>query len=154
MTYSPEQISRISSLNGSRCGECCQKVIIYKYCFNKALLDFLGIIVKHVQGSTINWFKTSELSPTRSQYTNGTKLKYWGLIAHSDDKLKWCLTPLGYAFYFGNALISDELHRYDNHSWGASETKVLSDQIDPSLQFSESWARVHNTVQSNLTLDL
>lgn len=152
-SFTPEQIAKIAKLIGTRCPECTQKVVIYKYTFNEALLHILGLIVNHVQGSAINWFKTSELPLTRSQYTNGTKLKIWGLIAHSDDHLRWCLTPLGKSFYYGHTPISKYRERFDDQTWSESHEKVFSTQIDPSLSFQESWVRSHqSSLQPTLPL--
>ena len=145
MDYSHQQIDKIQKLEGQRCTECTQKVEIYTYKMTGALLRALEVLIRHVETSAINWCKTSDLPFTRTQYTNWTKLKYWGLIAHSDDELRWCVTHLGMSFYYGHTAIRKTVKRYDNHTWPVQKDDrlVYSYQIDPTLSFQDSWIAHH-----------
>ena len=154
MTYSPEQIQRISQMNGQRCDHCTQKVQIYEYHFTKALLQVLGLIVGYVETTKVNWFKNSDLPLTKTQYTNFTKLKYWGLIAQSDDALKWCLTKVGMAFYYGHRPINTSVRRFDNHTWEFDPHLIFSDELDPSMRLSETWMKTRHAMPLTLALPL
>ena len=84
------------------CGACGAPMVEYKHSLSKSIVRCLYHFTR-AGGGPINVY--SDLAFTHSQVCNFRKLRYWGLLEHSDPKDTrnglWNLTEKGWSFVKG-----------------------------------------------------
>ena len=104
---------------GTDCHACGQHIEKHKITFTQGYLTVLARLIHHVEGSTINRFKFSDLGLSHTALCNANRLKYWGLVAKIEQTY-WCVTRRGFQFFYGWQGIHATLETYNDHVWDAT----------------------------------
>jgi hypothetical protein len=120
---------------GSTCGECGHIKTAYTLPLNKSkVAAFIKFADRYLrEGKPI---AKGELGLTNSQYGNFQNLRHFGIIEQREKGSEWYLTPLGEAFFFGEASVNvpaahmaGETLPPDHPAWATHEDKPVAMMI-------------------------
>lgn len=116
------------------CPACNQKIVQYKHCLNKTLINNLSKLY-HSGGKS----RLDGMNLSHSEFTNFQKLRYFGLAYNNRDTNEWILTGKGKAFLGGKETASKFVITENANVVEFSEEKVFISQIKDCVQYKIDW---------------
>lgn len=116
------------------CPLCKQKIVQYKHCLNKTLINNLSKLYQSGGQSRLDVMKLSH-----SEFTNFQKLRYFGLAYNDKNTNEWILTRKGKAFLSGQENVSKFVITENANVVEFSEEKVFISQIKDCVQYKIDW---------------
>ena len=116
---------------------CCGHIdVAYNHHFSVLVLDCLKSLYYLDQQKPWAKFSFIEIMPTKSEYTNFWKLRYWGL-AEMEEWTGWGITQKGREFFEGRikipnyvVIFKDEIMPVDHEGWIGCEQLPRAIAVD------------------------